>query len=272
MKHYFSKKVTAVLVLAVVLTAVSAMTEQNLPEMAVKGFLAPIKRAASALTEQAEQFYSYLFEYETLAAENAALKSQIAQMEDDARKAAAYALENQRLRNLLELKERNEDYTLVDGYVISWDATDWTNRITVNRGAESGIEENMCAITDQGEVVGVVCEVGQGYCVVKTVLDSSLEISGNIASSGYNGMVQGGYRTGSEELLRMNYLASTAVIRNNDQVVTSGSTVYPRDLVLGYVVDAGFDDTGVAKFALLEPAADFGSLKQVFILTGYDAR
>lgn len=276
MKHYFSKKVTVVLVLAVllavVLTAVSSMTDRNLPEMAVQGFLTPIKRAATALTDQAEQIYSYIFEYETLAAENAALKSQIAQMEDDARKAAAYALENQRLRNLLELKENNEDYTLVDSYVISWDSTDWTNRITINRGQESGIAENMCAITDKGEVVGIVCEVGQGYAVIKTVLDSSLELSGNIASSGYNGMVQGGYRSGSKDLLRMNYLSSSAVIRNNDQVVTSGSTVYPRDLILGYVVDAGFDDTGVAKFALLEPAADFSSLKQVFILTGYDAR
>jgi alpha-D-ribose 1-methylphosphonate 5-phosphate C-P lyase len=44
----------------------------------------------------------------------------------------------------------------------------------------------------------------------------------------------------------MDYLPSSAVIRNNDQVVTSGSTVYPRNLILGYVIDAGFNDTGVA--------------------------
>jgi cell shape-determining protein MreC len=47
--------------------------------------------------------------------------------------------------------------------------------------------------------------------------------------------------------------------------------MYPRDLLLGYVVDAAFDDTGVAKYAILEPATDFGSLKQVFILTSYAA-
>jgi rod shape-determining protein MreC len=69
----------------------------------------------------------------------------------------------------------------------------------------------------------------------------------------------------------MNYLPSNAVIRNNDQVVTSGSTVYPRDLILGHVVDADFDDTGVAKFALLQPAADINTLEQVFILTDYNA-
>jgi len=68
----------------------------------------------------------------------------------------------------------------------------------------------------------------------------------------------------------MNYLPSSATIRNHDQVVTTGSTVYPRNLVLGHVVDAGFDDTGVAKYALLQPAADVRSLEQVFIVTEYN--
>jgi rod shape-determining protein MreC len=83
-------------------------------------------------------------------------------------------------------------------------------------------------------------------------------------------MVKGGYASGMDGYLRMNYLPSSATIRNNDQVVTTGSTVYPRDLILGYVIDAGFDATGVAKFALQEPAAQVSSLEQVFILTNYN--
>ena len=67
----------------------------------------------------------------------------------------------------------------------------------------------------------------------------------------------------------MKYLPSEAVLRNNDQVVTTGSTVYPKDLVLGYVEDAGYDETGVAKYALLTPAADFDNLEQVFVVTDY---
>ena len=105
--------------------------------------------------------------------------------------------------------------------------------------------------------------------MVKTVQDSSLEISANIAASGYTGMVQGGYATGEEGYLRMNYLPSDAVICNHDQEVTAGTPLYPRDLVLGSVVDGGFDETGAAKFAILEPAADFGSLEQIFVLTSY---
>jgi rod shape-determining protein MreC len=68
----------------------------------------------------------------------------------------------------------------------------------------------------------------------------------------------------------MNYLPSNSVIHNNDQVVTTGSTVYPRGLILGYVIDAGYEDTGIAMYALLRPAADISSLEQVFIVTSYN--
>ena len=276
MRHYFSKKVKIVLalafVLAVGLTVLSGVLGMSLPDMVVQGVLTPIRSGVSKLTDGAEQLYSYMFRYEALEAENAALKEKIAQMEDDARVADSVSRENDRLRDLLGLTAANESYEQVDAYIIAWGSADWSSTLTVNKGSNSGIEPGMCAITANGEVVGLVTDVGTNYATVKTVLDSSLGISATLSSSGYNGMVQGNYVEGEESQLRMNYLASEAVIRIGDQVVTSGSTVYPRNLILGYVIDAGFDETGIAKFALLEPAADIDTLEQVFILTAYEAQ
>lgn len=274
MKHFFTTRIRVVLLLAVVLAGVCAvvisLSGNNTPSTVVQGVLTPLRAGISQLTAQAEKFYNYMFGYESLAAENEELKEQLSKMEDQARRADALAQENDRLRAALELKTANEDYELVDGYIISWSSNDWSSTCTINRGSNVGIQEGMCAITANGEVVGLVSEVGANYAVVKTVLDSSLEISATIVSSGHNGMVKGGYSTEHADQLRMNYLPSSATIRNNDQVVTTGSTVYPRNLILGYVVDAGFDDTGVAKFAQLRPAADIGSLEQVFIVTHYN--
>ncbi len=275
MKHFFSTRVRVVLIvavlLAIALTVISSLTGTNIPAAAVKGILTPIRTGASRLTSQAEQLYNYMFKYESLAAENELLKEKLAGMEDTARKADSLARENEALRAAMGLKTANPSWELVDSYVISRSSQDWSSSFTINRGSDAGIEEGMCAITANGEVVGLVSEVGSNYAEVKTLLDSSLEISSTISSSGYNGMVQGGYATGEQGLLRMNYLPSSAVIRNNDQVVTTGSTVYPRNLVVGHVVDAGFDSTGVAKFALLEPAVNVGSLELVFIVTQYNA-
>ena len=273
MRNLFSTKLRVIIVIAVLVTAALAVaagvSSQTAPGTVVQTILTPFKSAVNALTKQAEKYYSYMFRYEALAAENEQLKASIAQMEDVARQADATSRENQRLRALLEFKTTHEDYKLVDSYIIGWSSSDFSNTFTINRGTNAGININMVAITANGEVVGLVTEAGPNYAVVKTVLDSTLEISATIASSGYNGMVSGGYIRGNETLLQMNYLPSSSIIRNKDEVVTSGSTVYPRGLILGHVVDAGFEETGVAKYALLQPAVDIASLEQVFILTQY---
>ena len=273
MRNLFSTRIKIIIVVAVLLaaalTVLSNVTGQTIPDMVVQAALAPFKAAGNALTKQAEQYYSYMFRYEALAAENEQLKAEIAQMEDVARQADAVARENDRLRAQLDFLSTHESYVTVDAYIIAWSSTDWTNTFTINRGTSAGIEENMCVITANGEVVGLVTDVGPNYAEVKTVLDSTLEISATIASSGHNGMVSGGYIDGNETFLKMEYLPSSAVIRNKDQVVTSGSTVYPKGLILGNVVDAGFEETGVAKYAVLDPAADISSMEQVFIITQY---
>ena len=284
MRHLFTMKVRIILVVAALLTVGLAVLgsadktpaedgkqkeDVSVPKTLVQTLMTPFRYAGNLLTSQAENIYTYIFEYESLKTENEALRKQVSQMEELAREADSVARENDRLRDILDMQRTHEEYFLVDAYIIAWSSTDWTNTITINRGTASGIEVGMCAITSDKEVVGVVTEAGADYAVVKTVLDSSLEISATIASSGYNGMVTGDYVGGRKDMMRMKYLPSSAVIRNNDQVVTSGSAVYPRNLVLGTVVDAGFDDTGVAKYAVLEPAAEIGKLEQVFILTSF---
>ena len=273
MRNLLTTRIKVILVIAALLTVglaiLSGITNETVPDLLVKGALAPVRYAATSLTSAAEKYYGYMFRYEALAAQNEKLEERIAEMEDVARQADVVTRENQRLRKLLELRESHEDYEWTDAYIIGWSTTDWENTFTINRGTNSGIQVNMCVITANGEVVGLVTETGPNYAEVTTVLDSTLEISGTISTSGYNGMVKGGYIDGHETLLQMNYLPSSAIIRNKDQVVTSGSTVYPRGLIMGTIVDAGFEETGVAKYALLDPAADINSLEQVFIITEY---
>ncbi|MDY3780695.1 MAG: rod shape-determining protein MreC [Candidatus Faecousia sp.] len=273
MKQLFNTKLRIILVIAVLVTAglsvLAGLTNQSLPDMVIQGLITPFRSAATSFTNTVERYYSYMFKYEALQAENEKLKSDLAKMEDTARQADATTRENERLRKLNNLLTSHESYVTVDAYIIGWSSTDFTNVLTINRGTNSGIDVNMCAVTENGEVVGLVTQVGPNYAQVKTVLDSTLEISSTISDSGYNGMVSGGYLKGNEKLLRMNYLPSAAVIRNNQQVVTSGSTVYPRGLIVGSIVDAGFETTGVAKYALLQAAADIDSLEQVFVITQY---
>ena len=273
MKNHFSGKAKWLIVISVLLamaiTVAGAVNRTRPGETLVQTILTPFRSAGSTLVRQVERYYDYVFKYESLEAENEALQKRIIDMEEDVRSADSLQRENERLHQLLGLTEEHEDYKLASAYIISWNGSNWKSAFTIGKGKNSGIDAGMVAITEYGQVIGLVTEAGPNWATVTTVLDSALGISASVASSGYTGKVEGALATGSEGLLRMNYLPTDSVLRNNDQVLTTGSTVYPRGLIIGYITDAGLDETGVAKYALLRPAADLNDLEQVFIITEY---
>lgn len=256
--------------LAGLITVSAAMKTGGWGEQLVQSVLTPFRSAATALVSRVERYYDYIFRYESLQAENEALKAQIISMEEDVRSADSLQRENERLHQLLNLSTEREDYHFESAYIISWVDSNWKSAFTIGKGTSSGVHEGLVAVTEYGQVVGLVTEAGSNWATVTTVLDSALGISATVASTGYNGVVEGALATGSEGLLRMNYLPTDSVLRNNDQVLTTGSTVYPRGLIIGYITDANFDQTGVAKYALLKPAADLDDLEQVFIITDFN--
>lgn len=268
-----NKKIRAVLIIAValaILVAVLSSAKNSKTGNLTQTLLSPFRSLSSALTRSAERYYNYAFKYEELEAENAVLRQKIMAMEADVRESETLSRENERLKALLHVAEEHSDYVFVPAYIISWDSGNWTSTFTISRGSEDGIAPGMCAVTEFGEVVGIVEEAGSNWATVTSILDSSLEISASVVSTGYTGVVEGSYRSGEEGNLRLNYLPNNSVMKNGDQVVTTGSDLYPKDLVLGYVVDAGMDDTGVSKYALLESSVDFSSLEQVYMIADYE--
>lgn len=274
MRHFFSTRIKVILALALVLALLlglaAALTGSDASGDFFRSLLTPLRSGASALTGQVQRLYNYFYNYDALKAENEQLRDQLSAYREEERNAAALERENARLRQLLELLDAHPDYSFVDADVITRSSGDWTSTITVNRGASAGLSVGMCAVTANGAVVGLITEVGNNYAVIRTVLDSKLNISATVSASGCSGIVSGSYLSGQADMLRMDYLSSTAILRKNDQVVTSGSTAYPKNLILGYIADASFDDVGVTKYAILQPAADIANLEQVFIITEYD--
>lgn len=276
-KKLFTSKVkallTAAVALAVIVTVVAAVSAGTSPGKNVTGsILTPFRSALASVDRQAVRFYNYIFSFEALQAENEALKAQIAQMEEDVRTAQALQRENSRYQQLLEFHDEHEDYIFEPAYIIAWDSSSYRSTFTIGKGSNSGLAAGMCAVTENEQVVGLVTEVGANWARITTILDSNLEISASIAASGYTGVVQGTYQSEDTRLLRMNYLGTDAVLKNGDQVVTTGSTLYPRGLLLGHVTNVSSDEAGVAKYAALEASCDLEGLEQIFVITDYDNR
>ena len=205
MKKHLSAKAKWLVVIAVLLagllTVSSAVKAAYPGESLVQSALTPFRSAASALVRQVERYYDYVFRYESLQAENEALKKQIIEMEEGVRSADSLQRENERLHQLLGLTEEHEDYKPVSAYIISWEDSNWKSAFTIGKGTNSGIQKGHVAITEYGQVVGQVTAVGSNWATVTTVLDSGLGISATVASTGYNGVVEGALATGSQGLM-----------------------------------------------------------------------
>ena len=91
-----------------------------------------------------------------LESENAALRRQLAEMEDAVRQAEADSAENARLRELLNLREQRRDITgdLEAALITEHTVTNWTSALTLNKGSQHGVEVNDCVIDETGAMVG----------------------------------------------------------------------------------------------------------------------
>lgn len=275
-KKFLTKRVktilTAAVILAVLVTLGAAVSQGSWAgENMVSSLLTPFRAGLAAIDRQAERFYGYIFRYESLLAENEQLKKDMAQQAADVRVAESTLRENQRLKELLELSKEHEDYSFTSAYVVSWSSSTWESRLTISKGSAHGLREGMCAITGTGQVVGLITEVGANWSVISTIYDASSQVSACLVSTGHTGVVQGARTESGELQLQLRYLSTGTLPKNGDSVVTTGSHLYPRGLLLGTVSGAGLDETGIAKYATLETELETDGLEQVFLITEYAA-
>lgn len=274
-KKLFTSKIKTLLIVAVALAIITTVVVAisggtTFSENVVGTILQPLRSGVAAIDRQALRLYNYIFSYESLLAENEALKTQIAEMDEDIREAQELQRENQRYEQLLEIKEANRDYIFEPAYLIAYDASTWRSTFTIGKGEKHGLQLGMAALAENKQMVGIITDIGENWATVTTILDNGLEISAAIASSGHTGVVQGTYQSENTQVLRMNYLSTDAVLKNGDQVVTTGSTMYPKGLLLGKITNVSLDETGVAKYAALKASCDLDDLEQVFILKSYE--
>ena len=279
MKKYFTTRLRVVLVLAVLaaLITIGSMFlwpgKAGVLNNAVSVVLNPVKNGVTLLVDKAERLYNYLFGYELLQAENEQLQAELANMNQDIRDAQTYKTENERLRELENLTEKHTDYDLAIANVVSRSGGSYGSTMTISQGSSIGLEAGMCAITETGQVVGILSEVGTNWATVTTILDTTSEIGAYIFGSGYTCIAQGDFTLMKEGKLRASYLSSSATIRNSDQLLTSGDgDIYPPGLVIGGVTNVGDDETNVAKYAVITPTVDLDAVEQVFVIKSYDIK
>lgn len=194
----------------------------------------------------------------------AAARAKLAQQSQRANQVEQLALENERLRKLLALRER---VTVPgDAAEVLYDAADpYTRKVIIDKGLAQGIEAGSPVIDESG-VLGQVTRVHPLISEVTLVTDREQAIPVLNVRTGARSVAYGD--PASTGFLELRFMAANADVRPGDLLTTSGvDGVYPPGLPVARVTkverraDAGFARITCAPEALVDGARHVMVLK-----------
>lgn len=273
MKNFFkSTKFKAIMcvlaaLLGGVLLAAFTSSAQSPLTSAAGVFYKPFQKAASYIAEKTEDWKGSFVSSSEYKKQVEELESEV---EDYNAKLVDYERTKQKLEayeEFLQVKEDNPDYEFVPASIVSRNTADVYDSFTLDKGSSDGIKVNDPVIYGNN-VVGLVKDVGITTCVVKTILDPSLNISVYEIKSRENGYSNTTAALSYEGLCKMSGLSKDTAVAAGGIVCTSGlGGIFPRDLVVGTVTAVKNEETDISVYGLIEPAVDVRSLNDVFVIT-----
>ena len=232
---------------------------------------APVQRIVSSMAEWLEGLYGYIYEYDQLQAENERLREELADAQEKARNGEAAVDENERLRKLLDFKEKHSDMTLEPAKVISWTSSNWASSFTISKGSSSDIAVGDSVITEYGVLAGQIIEVGTTWATVRTVIDINTNIGAFVSENGSAGMLVGDFALMQEGHAKMTYIADGAQIFSGDTVMTSGAGgAVPQGLVVGTISSVQTEAGGQVEYGIINPGCDLNALVQVYVVKDFE--
>lgn len=276
MKRFFHDNGLLLVLIAALLAAVVGVGSSILGFNPLTGLVelvsTPFRAASSAVAAWTQERYDRAFRYDALEQTNEELRQRIAELEELEREYQDAIRENQRLEELLGLAEERPEFAYEDAQVTRRTSDNWQANLTIDKGAEDGVERNDCVVDQYGNLVGVVSEVGGTWALVDTVLDPDVELGGRVARTDDTAILEGDFTLMLDGQLKLSYLPEEAQLVSGDQVVTSGlGQVYPAGLVVGNVTGLFTEADGVSRYAQVEPAADLERVRYVYVITDFGA-
>ena len=276
MKDFFRHNGILILIAAILLALVTAVVSMLLggkanPLANLVGIITtPVRNGISAVTNWAEERYSDAFELEQMKEELEALKQENAELKAKEREYESAIQENKRLYNLLELTPKDKQFAKEAAMVTARTTSNWESTLTLSKGTNHGIAVDNCVVDEYWNLVGVVAEVGENWCTVRTLIDANVELGGQLVRTGGAAILEGDLALKEQGKQKLTYLPENSQLMSGDLVTTSGrGGIYPSGLVAGHVEEVRTDASGMTDYAVIVPETDLDNLQQVFVIKDF---
>jgi rod shape-determining protein MreC len=234
--------------------------------------MAPIQEVLRSTGRTVGSVFSAFGEIERLRVQNEELVRRLNEVEAENQGLASLRAQNELLTQLLEVHSSFE-YETVAAEVISKRITDQERAISLDRGADVGIEVDDPVIGPGGALIGQVVEVGSNFSRVLLISDTRINVAGLIESSRAVGLLSG--KLGQP--LEMVNIPAEVTVTAGELVVTAGIELsegirspYPKGLLIGTVRGVTRSPDQLFQTALVEPVADLDRLEYVLVITNYE--
>ncbi len=251
------------LAVACLLSMASAETPAELgfgPRLVVQ-IATPLQRAVTAPLGFVREFWDEYVALVGLRQENRRLMQANARLEDENLQYREAIVASERFSRLAALPEQHE-LPMVAANVVAQDLSPWFRSLVLDHGSDAGIRAGMPVVTDRG-LVGVVSGTTPRAAKVLLATDPQSRIDAVVQRTRARATVRGRGR----DTCAVEYLARDADVREGDLLITSGrGDMYPKGLVVGRIVRVERRPYGLFQDAELEPAADFETVEEAFVI------
>ncbi len=200
--------------------------------------------------------------YFGLRKENRALRELNMNLADEVSRLREGMLQNIRLHQLLDLKERGH-FRYVSANVVGRNFQPLRNTITIDVGENDGVRSNMPVVTGDG-LAGKIVATSSAYSVAQILLNKELRVSAKVQRSRVDGIV----RWDGGEDLTLGDVAKTLDVQVGDVVTTSEySSIFPPGIKIGLVRSARQIPGELFQAIAIAPGVDFPRLEEVFVIT-----
>ena len=209
-----------------------------------------------------QDLFNVVPNYLDMGTENRFLRERNLTLTDQVSRLREEAMENVRLRKLLELKDRG-GYNYLSANVVGKNFQLLRNTVTLDVGEEDGVKVDMPVVTDGG-LVGKIVATSSKYSIGQTLFHQEMRTSAKVQRGRADGILIWDGGAG----LKLKNVAKTLDVQVGDLVVTSEySSIFPPGIPIG-VVAKTYEATGdLFQSIEITPSADLNRLEQVFVIT-----
>jgi len=200
-------------------------------------------------------------DFSRIRGESRILKENIANLEKEILGLREAHLENERLRELLNVKKIKR-HGYIPAMMIAKDPSGVRGTIIIDKGKRHDVRGGMAVISGNA-LVGRVRESGWGISRVLLITDRDSVVSGIVQRTRDEGALVGDMRSG----LIMKYLDLGCGVKPGDEVITSGfSGIFEKGILIGEVVSLEEDASGLYLEAIVKPKMEMRQLEEVLVV------